>query len=535
MSNIKQNNNPSKEKIERLIQLLNSGQNLKVEKDSKRLLTKYKKSITVLSIIAAAQVAQDKLKNALHSYKKITAINSKHLETYLNIAIINEKLGHIQESINNYNYVIELQPDNIKAYFNKGILLQASQQYNDAINSYKQVIKLQPSNYEAFNNIGQAFHKIGDLKKALKSYLSAIKLNPVFYEAYYNQALALEDSGKIYEAIQSYQNALDINNSDPQIHWNLSLLQIMTGNLKDGWQNYKYGKFTKEKDRRFVQTPYVNWNGEKLTNKRILITAEQGIGDEIMFCSCIPDLIKHGPSQIIIECDQRISKILTNSFEHIATISRNNRSDDQWKKELGEVDYHIQAGDLPSFFRSNNKDSPQTVSYLIPDTQLIKKWKKRYDKLEHAFNIGISWKGGINDQNRSFDLSKFVNIFSLNANFINLQYGDYSHEITLCQEQYNITINDWDDADSLLDLDNFSAQLAALDLVISVDNSTLHFAGAIGVKTYALLPYMSNYRWMINTNRSLWYPSVTLFRQKKSSNWDNVLNEIHSELNTILA
>ena len=535
MSKIKQNNNPSKEKIEKLIHLLNSGQALKAEKESKRLLTKYKKSITILSILAATQVAQEKLKNALHSYKKIIEINPKHAETYLNLAVINEKMGFIQESINNYNSVTELQPNNVEAFFNKGVLLQASQNYNDAIISYNQAIKLQPNHHKAFNNIGQSFQKTGNLTKALSSYSSAIKINPDFYEAYYNQALALEDSGKIYEAIQSYQNALDINNTDPQILWNLSLLQIMTGDLKNGWSNYEYGKFTKEKDRRFVQTPFLHWKGEKLTNKRILITAEQGIGDEIMFCSCIPDLLQKKPSQIIIECDQRISTILTHSFKHATTVVRHNRSKNEWAKELGKVDYHLQAGDLPSFFRSNAKNFPKTGSYLIPDVHLVSKWKKRFDTLDHAFNIGISWKGGINDHQRSINLFKFEKIFSLNANFINLQYGDYNDDIKSCQKQYNITINDWEDVDPLVDLDNFFAQIAALDLVISVDNSTVHFAGAIGVKTYALLPYISNYRWMINTDRSMWYPSVTLLRQNKPDNWDNVLTKIHSKLNTTLA
>jgi ADP-heptose:LPS heptosyltransferase len=152
-------------------------------------------------------------------------------------------------------------------------------------------------------------------------------------------------------------------------------------------------------------------------------------------------------------------------------------------------------------------------------------------------NIGISWAGGSKlkkKQDRSMSLEKMLPILSKanqNANIINLQYGDHSQEIEAFEKKTGIIIHDWKDCDPIKDLENFSAQVKSLDLVISIDNSTVHFSGALGTKTYVLLPFDQDWRWAEGTNESYWYPGiVTVFKQREAGEWDKVIQKITNAL-----
>ena len=488
--------NPSQDLINKLVKIYQLGQISKAEKMSRKLLKKFPKSPVVISILGATLVSQEKFKHALHAYNKIIQLNPSHTETY----------------------------------FNRGIVFQKLKQFQNSIDSYDQAIKLNPDYPQAFNNRGYALQELGNLNQAIDSYNQAILLKPDYFEAYYNQGTALEDLRKIDEAIISYTKAIQTKKNDVEARWNLSLLLIMTEDLKNGWKEYEFGKLTDKKYRRSIQIPYTPWKGEKLSGKVILITAEQGIGDEIMFSSCFPDIITQNPKRIVVECDSRISALLENSFQSIQTIKRKNRSQAEWKEDAGSVDYQVSTGSLPKFFRQDMSQFPQKKSFLLPNKALVKKWKNRYALLGDGLKIGISWKGGNNDLQRSINLQDWTEIFKFKMHFVSLQYGDCMQEIKQLKKEKNVHIHSWNDADPLTDLDNFSAQISALDLVISVDNSTVHFAGAVGTTVYVLLPLLSNYRWMQYRDDSPWYPTMKLFRQVSHNNWNNVFYDIEKEL-----
>jgi ADP-heptose:LPS heptosyltransferase len=163
----------------------------------------------------------------------------------------------------------------------------------------------------------------------------------------------------------------------------------------------------------------------------------------------------------------------------------------------------------------------------------MKKWKNRLAELGEGIKVGISWRGGSKDSmkaSRSIELISWESILQSDAHFVNLQYGDCTDEIEQIQQESGVHIYDWDDADPLTDLENFTAQIAALDLVISIDNSTVHFSGAVGTPTWVLLPDVPDWRWMLDRDDSPWYSEVRLFRQKMSGNWSDVISNVKSEL-----
>ena len=275
---------------------------------------------------------------------------------------------------------------------------------------------------------------------------------------------------------------------------------------------------------------------QDLKGKHILICPEQGIGDEVMFASILPELEPQvGQSKdthITLACDVRLVDLFNRSFDFLTAIPKD--PDSRYADLEKDLDYWMFIGSLPKFYRNNIKDFDKYRPYLKVDDVLLNKWQDRFSELECKLNIGISWIGGgkteENKRDRSLALEQMLPILkqvNQTANIINLQYGDHIEEIQNFKSQTGITIYDWKDADPLKNLDNFAAQIKALDLVISIDNSTVHFSGALGVKTFIMLPFNQDWRWAEDRNDSYWYPNmIQLFRQKEDSMWDDVIQNV---------
>ena len=329
--------------------------------------------------------------------------------------------------------------------------------------------------------------------------------------------------------MDSCNRAIELQPDYAQAHSNLSHVLLLLGDLRNGWPEYEYGRLIKKDPRRVVPAPYPLWNGQPLEDKAILVTAEQGVGDEVMFTSCIPDLINLNPKQIILECDSRLAPLLARSFPQVDIQNRKDRKDVDWLKEVGDIDFQIAIGSLPGFFRQQLSHFPASRSFLISNGKLRDKWRRRYDALGPGMKIGISWTGGAKGSRKRAkapSLEQWLPLLRLKACFINLQYGDHGQELRQLEESSGVHIYDWEDADPLTDLDNQAAQIAELDLVISFDNVTVQIAGAIGKKTWVLVSAPPFWMYMLDRNDSPWYPAAKLFRQPEAEGWVGVINDV---------
>jgi len=367
----------------------------------------------------------------------------------------------------------------------------------------------------------------------MDSYNRAIELKPDYAEAYSNRGVVFQNSGQLEEAMENYNQAIQIQPDYAKAHWNLSLVLLLLGDMRNGWLEYEYGKLIKKSRRRVSPAPYQLWDGEPLGDKVILVTAEQGVGDEIMFASCIPDLIDKNPKQIILECDLRLAPLLVRSFPQIDVLDRKDRERIDWLNELGDIDFQIAIGSLPGVFRQDLCHFPSRRSFLISNAKLRDKWKRRYDDLGPGMKIGISWTGGAKDSRKRAKaptLEQWLPLLRLEAYFINLQYGDHRQELKQLKESSGVHIHDWADADPLIDLDNQAAQIAELDLVISFDNVTVQIAGAIGKKTWVLVSTPPFWMYMLDRSDSPWYPAAKLFRQTEAEGWAGIIEDIRNNL-----
>ena len=473
---------------------------------------------------------QDKLDAAKVCYEKALQINPGYVEVLYNLGNVLVLLKRYDEAVLFYQKAVRLNPDFAEAYCNLGKSLAVMGKQDEAVINYEKALDLRPGFAEAYNGIGNVFREKGETEEALASYKRALELKSDFAEVYYNISNVFLDQGKVEEALENCRRSLAIKPDLAEAHWNTALALLTTGEFEEGWRRYEW-RFLK-KDASIPPFNQTDWNGSSLKGKTILVCAEQGVGDEIMFASCLREVIVRA-ELCVVECDGRLVPLFGRSFPNARMIGRINNPGDK-TAELPPMDVKIAIGSLPKFFRPGFSDFPEEKSYLMPDREKKKMWGARFEALGEGLKLGISWRGGKDPcarRVRSTILDQWAGLFSLGGvHFINLQYGDCADELREAKEKIGVIIHDWEDADPLNDLDNFAAQIAALDLVISVDNSTVHMAGALGVSAWTLLPFSSDWRWMRGYEDTPWYPAMRLFRQDVPGDWESVFARVHAAL-----
>ena len=490
-----------------MTQLFNTGQALtRAKKATKK--GKFAEALQLYNAILSHQPNNPVAKKALRKLQNSLPHNSDTLI---------HKANPSQEQINTLLNLI-----------NSGQLIKAEQ-------SCKELLGVYPQELVVLNILAGSLKMQGRLQEAVQTCDRMIQLKPDFATAYYNRGVALQQLKKYEDAMESFSAAIEYKPDYAQAHSDLSLIMLLLGNFKEGWQEHEW-RMMEEKNREQVPVAIANWKGEPLQDKVILLRAEQGIGDEVMFASCFLDLVAKNPEQIIVECDSRLVPLFTRSFSNMNIQGKRKEKNLDWLNKFGAIDFQLAMGSLPMFFRPDLGSFPDRQSFLKPDPVLQEKWKSRYAEIGEGMKIGISWRGGSRDSmkvSRSIDLNSWMPILQSDAHFVNLQYGDCTEDINQFEQQSGVRIHDWVDADPLTDLDNFAAQIAALDLVISIDNSTVHFAGAVGVPTWVLLPVSADWRWLLERDDTPWYLTVRLFRQTTSGDWSDVFSKIQKKLATV--
>jgi hypothetical protein len=243
-----------------------------------------------------------------------------------------------------------------------------------------------------------------------------------------------------------------------------------------------------------------------------------------MFASCLPQLA-HDSASCLVECDPRLVPLFARSFSNVTPIA--NSADPAANPAAAHCDVYDFLGSLPRLFRRRIEDFPATPAYLKPEPALVTKWRSRLARLGGALKVGISWRGGKDaetQRQRSIPVDFWRPLVQVpGVRFVNMQYGSSAAEAALFRNRFGIPLDDGTDCDPLADLDDFTARLAALDLVLSVDNSTVHLAAAIGRPVWTLLPFSSDWRWMLDRETTPWYPTMRLLRCRTPDGWTDLL------------
>jgi len=293
----------------------------------------------------------------------------------------------------------------------------------------------------------------------------------------------------------------------------------------DGWHNYE-SRWKTHGHKPMRPYPYPRWKGNKLASGHLLLWGEQGIGDEIMFAGLIPELLA-AENRIILDCEPRLLPLFRRSFPGVHVVT----GFDETRPPDPQIAAHLPTGSLPRFFRTSELAFASTTSpYLMPDRTRRNQFRSRYAWEKKV--VGIAWytKNAKTGRSRSLQLSQFSPLLQRNDIFwVSLQYGDHAAlEQQASAAQVPLFIDR--EVDQFQDLDLFAAQVAAMDLVITIDNSTAHLAGALGVPVWLLLPFDRDWRWLQARSDSPWYPTLRLFRQPRLGDWQSVISDVTQSL-----
>lgn len=343
-------------------------------------------------------------------------------------------------------------------------------------------------------------------------------------------AAALAYLGKLEIALSLMNEALQIQPEDAAIHMQRAQINLLLENFKQGWVDYGYRSLAYTKQYRVL--PFSKWQGQDLSGKTIVVLAEQGLGDQIMFASCLPDLLSSGPRKVIVEAISRVAKTLARSFPECEFIASTQGKGMGWAKSLVDIDYFVPLADLPRYFRSRVEDFPGNA-YLRPDNVRAAHWRRQLEATGPRPWIGVSWRGGLQATRqvvRSLQIEEFLGIGkNLNATWVNLQYGDVGSDLHKA-EDLGIKLSHWPEAIS--DLDEFSALVSQLDCVVTVCNTTVHYAGALGRRVIVLAPSVPEWRYGLNFTHMPWYADVEVLRQTKHNDWGDPIHTASCRLHS---
>ncbi len=450
------------------------------------------------------------------------------------LGVLAHQVGESNIAVDFISKALAVKPDYAEAHSNLGSALQALERFEEAAVSYRKALSLNSSFVDAQYNLGVSLKELGQLDEAMECYSKTLLLNPRHAQAYNNLGLILADLNREDEAFEYYRKSIAADPDYPEAHNNLSRYYLQRYDFKQGWAEYDWGLKIPNARAQDHNFPCPMWQGESLQGKNIFIYAEQGIGDEVLFASCLSDLIVQSPSRVFLECELRLGPLFARSFPEVEVYGKARDQDHSWIGQGVELDYYTPIGSLPKYLRNHPDDFPKRDRFLIPEKQLQASIRAHYQQQwPEKRLVGIAWKSvdkGSGSQ-RSLELEQLLPVLSCaECQFINLQYGDVEGDLAALKAETGMDVYFDSNIDPLTDLDSFAAQIAALDLVISIDNSTVHFSGAVGTPTWILLPFNTNWRWPLVGNDTLWYSSVSLYRQHKFNEWDGVVTQVANEL-----
>ena len=468
-------------------------------------------------------VVQSEMKqwdDALQSYGRALELDPRNARVHNNRGNVLQKLKRWSEALQAYESALEMRPGYPEALNNRGAVLRELRRWDEAVRDYRRALSLRSDYAEAFSNLGLALKEMNLWDEALQSCERALQLRPAFPEALNNRGFVLHDLGRWDEALASYQLAVDARPDYAEPRWNMSLLRLLRGDYARGWELFEWRWKTEDIAPQFRAFTQPLWLGsEDIAGKTMLVHSEQGLGDTIQYARYVHDVIERG-AHVVFETPRVLQALMTSSFPAARVVARNTPD--------VEFEFQVPLASLPLAFGTTVETIPGRVPYLAVDDARRLEWSERLGPGTKK-RIGIAWAGNPaqrNDHNRSMAFRHFAPLLEMDFEFHCLQKdlrpGDHEDLARFPR------LRRWDD--ELHDFADTAALANALDLVISVDTSIAHLAGALGLPTWILLTYMADYRYLLDRDDSPWYPTARLFRQERVGDWDAVIERVRHAL-----
>jgi tetratricopeptide (TPR) repeat protein len=501
---------------------------------------------------------------ALASFDKALAISPQSPETLNRRGLVLHELDRYGEAVVSFNEALRFDPHRAETFNDRARTLLSQQRYDAALSDCEQALKIKPNFDDALNSQGIALRESGRFDAALASFDEALALNPNFAEAMLNRGIVLRDLERYDEALSWIERALAIKPNwtnglfhranvlketqqydealatyertlaiDPEYwpaHWNEGLCRLLIGDMERGWEKYEWRwRAMKLQWQAKVPTfgmPHADamlWLGkEDVAGKTLLLHGEQGLGDTLQFCRYVA-LVKSKGARIVLEVQPELVRLLRALDGADAVIARD--------EPPPPFDFHCPLMSLPLAFRTRVDTIPSDVPYLAADPELAAMWCERVKGLSGA-KVGLVWSGIPSpfrhvSHRRSMQLAQLAPLAQVpGVAWISLQKG--ATEAQSSTPTSGMTLIDW--TSELNDLADTAGLVQSLDLVISVDTSVAHLAGALGKPVWLFNRFDTCWRWLLSREDTPWYPTMRIFRQPRPGDWESVVERVAAEL-----
>ncbi|MBK6982345.1 MAG: glycosyltransferase family protein [Betaproteobacteria bacterium] len=515
-------------------------------------------------------------------------LNARHPEAHFNQGVALAQLGRVSEALSSYDRAIEARADFADAHFNRGVALVALGRTAEALAAYERAVALAPSDAQARHNLGTTLVELKRPVEALAAFDEAVALNPRYARAFsgrgvalwnlgrldealescdralaldpaapgawinraivlldldrpaealescdrslalepadanahYNRGNALRELGRLDEAVAGFERAVALDPMHAAAHWNLADGLLTRGQFARGWDEYEWRWRLASRSSLRREIPAPLWLGkEALEGRTILLHSELGLGDTLQFCRYAALVARRG-AKVVLEVQAPLVEFLR-TLEGPEEVLASGAA-------LPPLDFHCPLMSLPLAFRTDVSDVPAEVPYLRADPARAAAWRERLGAGSLA-KVGIAWSGstGLRNDRRSMALADMLPLLGPGADWISLQKEVRDADSALLAQRADLR----DFAAELTDFAETAALVEALDLVVTVDTSVAHVAGALGKPVWILLPHVPHdWRWLRDRDDSLWYPGARLFRQPTPGDWAGVIRAVAERL-----
>ena len=469
-------------------------------------------------LLGVVALARKDLETAIANVRRAIALAPHVAHYYTNLGIAERTDDAPAAAERHYRCALRLEPGQAETLFNLANLLDSLGRTEEALALYRMAVAVQPERDKLWYNLGNLLLKMQRSAAAVRAYKTATALaGGRFHDASINLGMAYQRLNSLPDALRCYDDALRTRPDHPAAHWNRALALLVSGHLIEGWREYEWRWHLSESPPRGFDQP--RWTGEPLAGQTILVHAEQGLGDTLQFVRYLPMVAARG-ARIVLECQPPLRRLLALNFPDAVVIAVGD--------PLPAFDVHVPLLSLPAVFETTLATVPARVPYLralaAPDTAAP------LSPRPGTLAVGVVWGGDPahrNDRQRSLDTDALRRLLALpNITFFSLQKGERARALDRLGPEFGVV----DAAVGAIDFADTAALMMQLDLIVTVDTSVAHLAGALGRPVCIMLPFAPDWRWLLSRHDSPWYPTATLFRQETPGDWLPVIGHVAEHL-----
>jgi tetratricopeptide (TPR) repeat protein len=503
---------------------LETGRLPEAEMLCRKILTEEPQNADALHLLGAVADETGNHTAAIELIRQAISIRKKEPLYHARLGQALQNALQYDEAIAEYERALTLKPDMLAVHMNIGNMLMEQGKFDVAEKWYERAGILDPTLALVPYNLGGLFQAQQKADKAIAAYTQALKLDPQQSEARNNLGLIYKDTGQFSAAMECFARALKLKPGDKRAQANIGITLLMQGKLAEGWPGYESRWEGLQPSFVRPATTLPQWAGEMSAqlpakDDRLLLFCEQGWGDKLQFSRYIPMAMEKFPAGVSVITDRPLQSLFRRSFPGVDILEEAPGDQSGWQ-------WHCPLMSLPLAFGTTLETIPAQTPYLVPDAQKIAYWKDKIAALKSsARKIGVVWKPGKIMKSAKQKALSFQQLKPLleqpGISWFSLQ-KDPDPEIEPGR------LIDW--SAEFNDFDDTAALMMNMDLIISVDTSTAHLAGALNVPVWMLNRYASDWRWLRGRDDSPWYPSMRIFTQKVAGNWDEVVRRLVVEL-----